>query len=285
MELSVVIPVRNGVSTLRAQLDALLVQEWDGSFEVVVADGGSSDGTFELAKECAEVDSRVRVERVGDRNGAGAVRNAGAALAQGVAVAFCDADDIVAPTWIEAMGGALRDHDAVTGPLDVAALNPDWLVKTRGSPSRVVPMSFHGSFPILPAGNFGMRLDVWKRLGGFDESVLANEDADLSLRAWQQHIAVHFAPRAIVQYRYRRSARDLFAQGMRYGTYRALVARRARDAGVPGVPRCAGWRSWLVLAGWLPRVFTTEGRASWCWVAGVRLGLVRGCMRYRVVYL
>jgi len=32
-------------------------------------------------------------------------------------------------------------------------------------------------------------------------------------------------------------------------------------------------------------MFTREGRASWSWVAGVRLGLLRGCLRFRVVYL
>ena len=279
------IPVRNGASTLAAQLDALLAQDWDGSWEVVVVDNGSSDGTVDLAEEYARSSTRVRVERVAGCDGAGAVRNAGVARARGAAVAFCDADDVAGPMWVAAMGDALREHDAVTGPLEVATLNPGWLVRTRGTPSPSSAPTFHGCFPTLPAGNFGMRRTAWDRVGGFDESVLANEDADLSLRAFLGHVQVYFAPDAVVHYRYRQSANALFAQGLRYGTYRALVARRARDAGVEHVPRFAGWRSWLLVVGWLPRTFSREGRASWSWVAGVRFGVLRGCLRYRVVYL
>lgn len=286
VELSVVVPVHNGAATLRRQLDALLAQDWDGAWELVVVDNASTDETRAIAGEAARrVSGRVRVEHVDDCRGAGAVRNAGVARARGAAVAFCDADDVVAPGWLAAMGDALREHEAVTGPLEVRRLNPAWLVRTRGTPSPTEVPTFHGCFPVLAAGNFGMRRATWDLVGGFDESVVANEDADLSLRLWSRRVPVHFAPGAVVHYAYRDEARVLFRQGHRYGIYRALVARRARDAGVPGVPRFAGWRSWLTILLWLPRLATREGRASWCWVAGVRFGVLRGCLRARVVYL
>jgi glycosyltransferase involved in cell wall biosynthesis len=285
VDLSVIIPVRNGATTLRAQLDAVLGQQWSGSWEVVVVDNGSTDGTVEIANEVAGAHPRVRVESAPGVEGAGAVRNAGVALARGDAFALCDADDIVGPLWVAAMGDALRDHDAVSGPLEVTTLNPPWLVRTRGTPSLTAPATFHGCFPIMPAGNFGMRSGVWEQLGGFDPIVLANEDADLSLRARLAHVDVHFAPDALVHYRYRDDGPVLFRQGVRYGTYRVLVARRARRARVAGVPRFAGRRSWLTLIAWLPRTRDREGRASWLWVAGVRLGVLRGCFRYRTLYL
>ena len=284
VELSVLIPVRNGAGTLGAQLDALLAQSWAGAWEIVLADNGSTDGTHDLAQTVAQKDARVRIVSVEGR-GAGAVRNAAVGHSEAAAFAFCDADDVVGPHWVAAMGEALREHDAVTGPLIVDTLNPAWLVRTRGEPSPTEPMTFHGIFPIMPAGNFGMRRAAWDKLGGFDTEVIANEDAELSMRAWQSGIAVTFVPEAAVNYRYRAEARVLFDQGRRYGTYRALVARRARDAGVPGVPRVAGWRSWLTLLRWLPRVRTAEGRASLCWVAGVRCGVALGAVRYRVLYL
>jgi GT2 family glycosyltransferase len=115
--------------------------------------------------------------------------------------------------------------------------------------------------------------------------VITNEDAELSLRVAQRGLDVYFDRDALVHYRYRSDARTLFRQGLLYGRYRVLVARRARDAGVRDVPRLAGWRSWLLLVGWLPRLRTVEGRASWCWVAGVRLGVLRGCLLYRTAYL
>jgi hypothetical protein len=95
---------------------------------------------------------------------------------------------------------------------------------------------------------------------------------------------VHFEPDALVHYRYRTGARALFRQGFTYGTFRPLVAKRARAEGL-AVPRVAGWKSWLTLVRWLVRLRSPEGRASWMWVAGVRLGLLRGCVRYRTLYL
>jgi GT2 family glycosyltransferase len=250
----------------------------------VVVDNDSSDTTPELVSEYAHRDSRVRLAHAHGLRGAAAVRNEGFAAARADAVAMCDADDIVGPHWVAAMGDALALHPVVTGPLDVRACNPAWLVRTRGAPPASEPATFHGLFALVPAGNFGMQRAAWERIGGFDPDVIANEDADLSLRVWQAGFDVAFAPGALVSYRYRDSANALFRQGLAYGTFRVLVARRARAVGLR-VPRVAGWRSWLTLLRWLPRLVSAEGRASCAWVAGVRLGIARGCVRFRTLYL
>jgi glycosyltransferase involved in cell wall biosynthesis len=284
LDLAIVIPARNARASLREQLDALLAQQWSGTWEVLVVDNDSDDGTSELVAEYARRDPRVRLGVAKGVHGAAAVRNAGIALTDATAVAMCDADDIVGPNWVPAMGDALAAHAAVTGPLEVVECNPEWLVRTRGAPPRTEPATFHGLFALLPAGNFGMQRGAWDAIGGFDPTVISNEDVDLSLRVWEHGLAVHFAPDALVHYRYRSAARELFRQGFIYGMFRPLVARRARARGLR-VPRTAGWRSWIVLFAWLPRLVTREGRASWMWVAGVRTGLVCGCLRFRVLYL
>ncbi|HEX5615374.1 MAG TPA: glycosyltransferase [Acidimicrobiia bacterium] len=285
VELSVLVPAHDAAATLAAQLDALVGQDWTGSWEIVVADHRSTDGTAALAREYAARHPRVRVETVTAGRGAAAARNAAARCARGVNLAMVDADDIVGPRWVAAMGDALRDHECVTGPLEVRRLNPAWLVATRGVPSSTAPMTFHGLFPTIAAGNLGIRASVWRAVGGFDEAVVAQEDAELSLRLRAAGVAVHFAPDALVHYRYRHEPRVLFRQGLLYGTYRPLVARRARAAGLGRAPRFAGWRSWVVLVVWLPRLATRTGRAAWSWVAGVRLGTLRGSVRYRTWYL
>jgi GT2 family glycosyltransferase len=282
--LSVVIAARNVRAELGAQLDTLLAQDCPVPCEIVVVDNASTDGTEALVEDYARRDARVRLVRAPHVRGAAAVRNAGASAARGTAIAFCDADDIVGPRWLTAMGTALAEQAAVTGPLDVTSVNPAWLVRTRGEPPRTAPASFHGLFPLLPAGNSGIQRALFDAVGGFDPDVVANEDADLSLRVFRAGIAVHFAPDALVHYRYRAGARELFRQGFTYGTYRPLVARRARAEGFT-VPRFAGWKSWATLVRWLVRLRSAEGRASWMWVAGVRLGLLRGCLRYRTLYL
>ena len=44
--ISVIIPVFNGAETIDAQLEALSRQSWSGTWEVVIADNGSTDDTL-----------------------------------------------------------------------------------------------------------------------------------------------------------------------------------------------------------------------------------------------
>ena len=60
-EVSIVMPVRNERMRIGATLDAVLAQELDEPFEVVVADGASTDGTREFLAKRAASDPRLVV--------------------------------------------------------------------------------------------------------------------------------------------------------------------------------------------------------------------------------
>jgi glycosyltransferase involved in cell wall biosynthesis len=285
VDLSVVVPVHDGAATLGEQLDALLAQEWDGTWEVVVVDNRSTDGTVSLVREYAARDPRVRLVDALDRQGPSYARNIGFEAAKSDRIAACDADDVVAPGWVAAMGTALRDHDCVTGPLEVDELNPAWLADTRGRPSRTEGPTWFGVFPIVAAGNLGVRRDVWRAAGRFDEGYRAEEDHEFALRLHQQGVAIDFAPEAVVHYRYRAEPAALWYQGLAYGTSRPMMWKQVRRAGLRPPSRLAGWRSWAWLLVHLPDLGTATGRAAWVWVAGNRLGQLRGCVRARTVFL
>ena len=70
VELTVVVPVRNGVETIGEQLDALLASEWDGSWELVVADNGSRDQSRQIVEHYGARDPRVRLVNATDGVGA-----------------------------------------------------------------------------------------------------------------------------------------------------------------------------------------------------------------------
>ena len=285
MDLSVVIPAKNVGATLPAQLDALLAQQWDGEWEIVVVDNASTDDTAAIARRYAARDPRVRVVPATSGRGVSYVRNTGIEAARADRVSICDGDDIVGDRWVAAMGDALRDHECVTGPIEVGRLNPAWLLRTRGVFEADRPRTFHGVFPSISGGNVGLHRSLWERAGRFDETVFGNEDVEFSLRLFQMGVPVQWEPDAVVHYRYRTETRALWRQGRFYGACRPYICRRLRDAGLPTPPRFAGWKSWVMLVVWLPRLVTREGRASWVWVAGNRLGQVEGCIRNRVLYL
>jgi glycosyltransferase involved in cell wall biosynthesis len=285
-DLSVVIPARNEAATITAQLDALLAQSWAGSWEVVVVDNGSTDDTVAVVERVSAADPRVRLVRATERAGLNYARNVGIGAARGRSFALCDADDIVAPGWVAAMGDALAEHPLVTGVLELDLLNPRWLAESRGRGDERGLPTFHGIFPTVHGNNMGMQRAAWERLGRFDEDVIiGSDDVELSMRAWNDGMPVTFVPDAVVHYRYRSEPSALWRQGRNYGRSRPLVVRRLREQGLPTPHRIAGWRSWLWLGAHVPDLRTHEGRAAWVWVAANRVGQVEGSVRYRSIFL
>jgi glycosyltransferase involved in cell wall biosynthesis len=286
MDLSVVIPARNEAATIAGQLAALATQEWDGTWEVVVVDNGSTDGTPELVAAHSADHPRVRLVRASARAGLNYARNVGIDAARGRSFALCDADDLVAPGWVAAMGNALAANRLVTGVLELDLLNPEWLARSRGRGDERGLPTFHGIFPTVHGNNMGMSRATWAELGRFDEDVIiGSDDVELSMRAWIAGVDVAFVRDAVVHYRYRPEPSALWRQGRNYGRSRPLVVRRLRELGLECPSRVAGWRSWGWLAVHLPDVRTPEGRAAWVWVAANRVGQVEGSVRYRCLFV
>jgi len=274
LELSVIVPCHNEAATLPTQLDALMAQQWDGAWEIIVVDNNSTDETAEIAAGYSGGHPSVRVVTADGGAGVAYARNAGARASTATSVAFCDGDDMVLAGWTAAIGSALRHHALVSGSVDVHTLNPDWLSESRPVPRGDLP-SF-GSTPFVRGNNCAMHRSVWERLDGFSENFVGLEDIEFSLRAAGAGIDVVAVPSAIVAYRYRSSMRDAWRQGVFYGRGRTTLARIAADHGLDGPSSLA----WLRPTGWLvvnaPRVVTKRGRAAWTWVAANRWGALLG---------
>jgi len=286
VELSVVIPARNAAGVVGDQLGALTAQRWDGAWEVIVAvDAGSTDGTAAVVRRYGAGGLPIRVVGAPAGAGPGGARNAGAAGAAGAALAFCDADDVVAVGWVAAMAEGLREHEFVTGPLELDRLNPPWIVESRGrSFSDRLPV-YEGIFPYASSCNLGLRRQAFDRAGGFDPTWRVGEDLELSLRLWLSGVGMHFEPAAVVHYRYRPTLRSTYRQARSYGRVRPVLAERLRREGRPAPRRGAGLRNWGWLVRHLPLVAGHAGRAKWLWVAGQRVGNLEGSLRVRRLYL
>lgn len=284
--LSVVIAAHDAAATLPDQLAALLGQTWTRPWEIVVVDNASTDGTASVVLERA-ANAAVPLRLVPARDGRGPAyaRNVGAAAARGRALAFCDADDVVAPGWISAMGDALGSADFVCGPVDLAALNPDWLVAIRGSGGTRSAPVFDGRVPFASSCNLGIRRDRFVAVGGFDESLVVGEDTELSMRLHRLGVTPTFVPEAVVRYRLRPTIRANYDQAVAYGAARPVLAERWRALTGEEPDRWSGARNWSWLVRHLPDLVDRAGRAHWVWVAGQRVGSLRGSVRVRRLYL
>ncbi len=285
IELSVVIPAFNAASTIGKQLEALTAQTWDGLWEVVVADNGSTDVTAEVVERFAAADSRIRLVDAGAASGASFARNSGVEAARGASIAFCDADDLVGHGWVPAMGQALREYALVTGPQEFERLNPPWLWGLYGTKHATELQTFDGIFPFGPSANLGVQRRAFEAIAGFDVSMHVGEDIDVCLRLWLEGIQLVFLPDAVVHYRYRQDLRSLWKQAVRYGASAPAIAKSLADAGRERPSRWAGAKRWIWLVRHLPSLRTPAGRARWIVVAGTSLGRILGSVRHRQVML
>ena len=99
-------------------LDSVLAQSY-ADLEVVVVVDGATDRTYEIARDYAKADRRVRVQRQANA-GLGAARNAGIRAASGAHLTFLDSDDVVPPDAYALMMETIRrtGSDMVVGTLE-----------------------------------------------------------------------------------------------------------------------------------------------------------------------
>jgi glycosyltransferase involved in cell wall biosynthesis len=276
--ISVVMPALDAAGTIGAQLDALADQDFPGAWELVLADCGSTDGTTRALND-SRMEHRVIDASGRGRNRAARARNLGVGVAAGDLLAFCDADDVVAPGWLSAIAAAAQDADLVAGTLDVQALN----AAPVHAPRRPAPI--HTFLPSLSTANCAIWAEVFAALGGFDEDHPGAEDRDLAWRAQLRGYTLGIAPDAVVAYRYRRTLRETMRQRFRWGL---ADARLYRDFAPHGMARTAMREAaggWLWAIATIPLLPWSElRRQRWAVQAPQQAGHVVGSIRQRVLY-
>lgn len=181
---SVIIPAYNAERFLPDALASVLRQTWS-RLEAIVVNDGSSDGTSVLADHLAAADQRVRV--IHKKNGGlSSARNAGIKAAAGDFLCFLDADDILLPDKIERQLSFLQrtpscdlvysDHylgDEKLTPVSLECKRPPSI------PMREL-LAYRTWFASMSPL---MRSDFQRRVGLFDEGLMACEDWDFWNRA------------------------------------------------------------------------------------------------------
>ena len=178
MLISIIIPTLDEATTIGATLGAL--GSLRGALEVIVVDGGSRDGTCEIARAaCARVVTSAR--------GRGAQLNAGACVARGDALWFLHADTLPPVAAVERITAALaRDARTVGGnfTLRFAGTEPAARFLTWLYPRlRRLGLAYGDS-------GFFVRRAVYEQTGGFQPFPIF-EDLDLLRRLRRRGPFVH----------------------------------------------------------------------------------------------
>lgn len=110
MNISIIIPVYNKLAYIERCFESILSQDFD-SFEVVVVDDGSTDGSGELCDKWKEKDQRLQVYHI-PNGGVTAARRYGLEHSKGQYIMFADADDMLMPNTLQTMYHAITTNAA-----------------------------------------------------------------------------------------------------------------------------------------------------------------------------
>jgi glycosyltransferase involved in cell wall biosynthesis len=285
-EISVIIPVFNGLPYLRAQVDALLAQEIDLPWEAVYVDNGSKDGSQSyLAERAKGAPNRIRLIDGSQQSGQVYARNRGAEVALGRMLAFNDQDDLPARDWLAELVRALETADAAGGFVQVTpAGQPPGPFSTEVDPA--LPL-FFGRFPVALGTNFAIHRHVMAAVGGWqDLGVYAGEDIDLCIRLATQGFRLIYAPLARVIWRARLETRGVYKQGVAYGRADVRAYLKYRDLLVQRPGFRAVLRSYKHIVQDLVKY--AVGRETWPVIVhklGWKMGRLRESIRQRTIYL
>jgi polysaccharide deacetylase family protein (PEP-CTERM system associated) len=268
---SVVIPVRNEARFIGRTLDQLLAQDYPaGRFEILVADGGSSDGTPEVVKEYEAAGAHVRLlENPGRWSSAG--RNAAVRASRGELVVVidghCELDSgAYLAELVKAFAASGADCVGRPQPLEVpgASRVQRAIAAARASRLGHHPDShiYSGRAGFVPPQSVAVayRREVFDRVGYFDESFDACEDVEFNQRVALAGLRCYFTPRVRVRYYPRDRLSGLFRQMVRYGRGRVRLFRKH------------------------PETFTLPGFLPAALLAGVIAGPLLACVSSLLAY-
>ena len=232
---SVVSPCRNERAHIDDFIVAVLAQRCDGfELELLIADGASDDGSRACIEAWAERDARVRLVD-NSRRIVSTGLNEAIERARGDIIVRMDVHTWYADDYVLRCVQALQRTGAtcVGGP---------WLARGEGAMQRAIAAAFQSRFG--SGGAASRRADysgevdtvylgAWRRedlrrLGGFDETLVRNQDDELALRivrcggrVWQSSdIRSAYLPRA--------SLMALARQFHQYGYWKIPVIRKHR---------------------------------------------------------
>ena len=182
MKISVVIPTYNRKKYIKRAIDSVIRQSYK-SFEIIVIDDGSTDGTYELIKQSYS-SSQISLKKQKNK-GVSAARNKGVKLAKGDWIAFLDSDD----EWFENKLELQVREIKKSKTFMICHTNEIWI----RNGIRVNQMKKHqkyGGFIFekcldmcrISPSSVMIHRGIFDEIGLFDEDLIICEDYDLWLR-------------------------------------------------------------------------------------------------------
>lgn len=286
---SVVIATFNGSPWVTDQLSAVISQQCDIPFEIVVVDGGSTDDTVDRCRAFQISATSLRIFEGTRRRLKQPAQRAGVLEARGDLLAFVDQDDVCAPGWLQALVNSSISFDMVGGALDTASLNAQRAVDARpwiGTFVCGLPYLVNSGLDFAAGANCAIWRSVFLAIDEPENDLpmgaMTADDLDLGFRLHRAGGTLGFAPDAVVAYRLRGEGCAIRRQLRAYGAGEAMMVKRYRCMGAHGDSLRRALGKWLFIAPRAAKAALEHDDLHWArseW--SVARGRLAGSLRYR----
>lgn len=203
IDVSVIVPMYNAEPYVEQCLKSLINQSFSGNYEIIVIDDGSTDMSYEKAKNIAKAHPEIRLLKK-KNGGVSSARNYALEKVRGKYVLFVDADDYVDYEFV----------DIMTKKIEPQTMRICGFIRTY--PSKQIKRQYRGK---VDASSFPVEGFIDGAIGGyccnkiydyrvvkeeqlrFNESLSICEDCDFNLRYAKQIKRVEYIPEAPYYYR------------------------------------------------------------------------------------
>lgn len=239
--ISIIIINLNGRYFLKACLDSVSQLSSQPSFEVILVDNGSSDGSEQLIKRFIKRKG-IAASAIFNQSNLGFchANNQGARVAKGDYLLFLNNDTEVPANLLTVLVSKLKQDQSI------GIIQPKILLKDE--PGRLDSVGgfltwtgflnhlaihhkdtgqYDYEFPILSPKGACMMMSktLFQKIGGFDEDFFAYfEETDLAWRAWLSGKRVVFYPAIVIKHLMGRTTRQLEFDFIQYHSYKNRVA-------------------------------------------------------------
>jgi glycosyltransferase len=199
-KISIITVAFNSAETIKDTIESIISQDYN-NIEYIIIDGGSKDGTIDIAKQYSEYIKYFSSE---SDNGIYDGMNKGIKVATGDVIGILNSDDFYPNSFVVSnVAKSFEKHscDAVYGDLvyvkadDVAKITRYWQAGEY-STSKIK------NGWMLPHPTFFVKKDIYSRYGLYDTDLKSAADYEMILKLLYKHnISVYYIPMILVNMR------------------------------------------------------------------------------------